>query len=263
MMAIITLLTDFGTKDGFVGTMKGVIWKIDPTIQIADISHEIAPQNIMEGAIALWRAVPFFPEGTVHIAVVDPGVGTSRRPMAAHIGSQLFVGPDNGLFTPIIEDAKKFGQPMRFVHLDNPAYWLPNVSHTFHGRDIFAPVGAHLASGFSIDKVGSVFTDPRLIPLMKPEKTSTGFNAHITVIDIFGNLTTDLSATEFAGKGIEVTIKGRVIDGLSTSYGHRDPGQLVTLVDSENFLEVAVVNGNAAKQLDAKVGDLVKVDFKN
>ena len=108
-MSIITLLTDFGTKDGFSATMKGVIWSIDPTIQIADISHEISPQNVLEGAIALWRAAPFYPAGTVHIAVVDPGVGTHRRPMAARFGDHYFVGPDNGLFTPLIEDARNAG----------------------------------------------------------------------------------------------------------------------------------------------------------
>jgi S-adenosylmethionine hydrolase len=262
-MPIITLLTDFGSKDGFVGTMKGVIWEIDPTIQIADISHEIAPQNILEGAIALWRAAPFFPAGTVHIAVVDPGVGTNRRPMAARIGSQIFVGPDNGLFTPLIADGQNSGQPMLFVHLDKPAYWLADVSHTFHGRDIFAPVGAHLARGVPIEEVGSIFTDPRMLVLSKPQKTPTGFSAHITVIDVFGNLTTDLTETEFTGRDISVSIKGEQIDGLSASYGQHAPGQLVALVDSENYLEVALVNGNAAKYFNAQVGDVVEVEIKN
>ena len=140
-MSIVTLTTDFGIKDGFTGVLKGVIWRICPGAQIADITHSIAPQNVFEGAMALYRAVPFFPTGTIHIAVVDPGVGTTRRPMAASLGGSYFVGPDNGLFTPMIEEAELKKKEAVFVHLDNPAYWLPDVSHTFHGRDIFAPAG--------------------------------------------------------------------------------------------------------------------------
>ena len=167
-MTVITLTTDFGTKDGFVGTMKGVIWGICPDAQIADISHEIPPQNIKEGAIALWRAAPFFPAGTVHIAVVDPGVGTIRRPIAMQLGSQFYVGPDNGIFTPLIEDARKFSLETRFVALDQPRFWLQHVSRTFHGRDVFAPAGAHLASGVKLDELGTPFADPVLLPLSKP-----------------------------------------------------------------------------------------------
>lgn len=261
-MPVITLLTDFGTKDGFVGTMKGVIWKIAPNIQIADISHEITPQNIMEGAIALWRAAPYFPAGTVHIAVVDPGVGTNRRAMAARIGEQYFVGPDNGLFTPLIEDAKTAGQPLAFIDLDNPQYWLPAVSRTFHGRDIFAPAGAHLAAGVPLESLGTSFADPVLLPLSRPEKTSSGYIAHITVVDAFGNLTTDLPACEVAGKNVLIRIKGKEIDGVSPSYGHRQPGELIALLDSEGYLEVAVVNGSGAKATGSRVGDPVEVVFK-
>ncbi len=262
-MPVISLLTDFGTKDGFVGTMKGVIWKIAPDAQIADISHEVAPQNVMEGAIALWRAAQFFPAGTVHIAVVDPGVGTQRRLMAAHIGEQYFVGPDNGLFTPMIEDAQKAGQKMTFVKLDKPQYWLPSISHTFHGRDIFAPVGAHLAAGVPLESLGTPFTDPVLLSLPKPQKTPNGYTAHITVIDIFGNLTTDLPAGEIAGKEIIIRFKGKEIDSISPSYGHRQAGELIALIDSENYLELALVNGSAARVTGAKVGDAVEVIFNN
>ena len=260
-MPILTILTDFGTKDGFVGTMKGVIWKIDPAIQIADLTQEVSPQNILEGAIALWRAAPFFPADTVHVAVVDPGVGTHRRPMAARLGDQYVVGPDNGLFTPMIEDARKAGLPVEFIHTDNPAYWLPNVSHTFHGRDIFAPVGAHLAHGVALKDLGTPFTDPILITMPKPERTAKGFNAHISVVDIFGNLTTDLPAAELNGRPVKVSLKGHTIGALSPSYGHKPAGTLVSLIDSEGYLEVAVVNGSGAKTLSAKVGDKVEVEF--
>jgi len=262
-MAVITLLTDFGNKDGFVGTMKGVIWQICPSAQIADISHEIAPQNIREGAIALWRAAPFFPEDTVHIAVVDPGVGTRRRPMAARLGNMYFVGPDNGLFTPFIENAYAKGETPRFVTLDQPRWFLPNVSRTFHGRDIFSPVGAYLASGVPLEALGTLFEDPVLLPLSKPARTARGYQAHISVIDVFGNCTTDLPAAAIAGHEIEIRVNGKTVHGLSPSYGHHPSGELIALVDSEDFVEVAVVNGSAARVLNAQVGDEVEVIFTN
>jgi S-adenosylmethionine hydrolase len=185
-MPTITITTDFGTKDGFVGTLKGVIWGICPTAQIADITHEVAPQNILEGAFALWRAYPFFPSGTTHIAVVDPGVGTHRRPIALRIHGQTFVGPDNGLFTPMLEDAENNGWPVEIVHLTNEKYFLLDVSRTFHGRDIFSPVAAHIANGVPLAELGPTVNDPVRIPLPKPEKTSSGWLAHITVVDVFG-----------------------------------------------------------------------------
>ncbi len=260
-MPIITLTTDFGNKDGFVGTMKGVIWGICPEARIADISHEITPQNVAEGAITLWRAAPFFPAGTVHIAVIDPGVGTARRALAARIGDQYFVGPDNGLFTPIIEDAQRAGAETTFVILDKPEFWLQQVSRTFHGRDIFAPAGAHLARGVKLEAMGTLINDPVLTPLAKPEKIASGYRAQISVVDTFGNLTTNLPWPDVAGRKLLISIKGRVIHGLSTSYGHYQPGDLIALVDSENFIEIAVVNGSAAKALDARAGDTVEVLF--
>jgi len=260
-LPIITLTTDFGYKDGFVGTMKGVIWGICPEARIADISHEITPQNVTEGAITLWRAAPFFPAGTVHIAVVDPGVGTSRRALAARIGDQYFVGPDNGLFTPIIEDVQRAGVKATFVTLDKPEFWLQQVSRTFHGRDIFAPAGAHLARGVKLEAMGTPINDPVLTPLAKPEKIASGYRAQISVVDTFGNLTTNLPWPDVAGRKLLISIKDRVIHGLSTSYGHYQPGDLIALVDSENFIEIAVVNGSAAKALDARAGDMVEVLF--
>jgi S-adenosylmethionine hydrolase len=259
-MPIVTLTTDFGTKDGFVGTLKGVIWGICPEAQIADISHEISPQNVLEGAFALWRAYSFFPSETVHLAVVDPGVGTSRRPIAARLGEQTFVGPDNGLFTPIIEDTEKKGWPVRIVHLTNEKYFLPEVSHTFHGRDVFAPVASHLANGVPLENLGPDITDLVRLRMPKPEKTAHGWRAHITVIDIFGNCTTDLlAAALIEHKQVTLRLRGREVRGLVASYGHEQPGELVALVDSENYVEIAIVNGNAAKTLGAQVGEMVEV----
>jgi S-adenosyl-L-methionine hydrolase (adenosine-forming) len=259
-MSIITLTTDFGYRDGFVGTVKGVILGIVPEVQLIDLTNSISPQNILEGAMALWRAAPFFPAGTVHLAVVDPGVGTQRRPLAARIGDQFFVGPDNGIFTPLIEDAEKKGEDSIFINLNNPKYFLPKVSYTFHGRDIFGPIAAHLAKGVKLESLGDRIMDPVRIIMPKPEKTNEGWIAHITVVDVFGNLTTDLPASDVLDKGkVEFTICGKTIYGLVESYGKKHPGDLIALVDSENFVELATVNGSAARTLNANVGDLVVV----
>jgi len=263
-MPTLTLTTDFGIKDGFVGTMKGVIWSICPAAQIADISHTIAPQNVLEGAFALWRAYPYFPAGSVHVAVIDPGVGTRRRPMAASVGAHYFVGPDNGLFTLMYEDAEKNNWPMEIVHLTNAKYFLPEVSHTFHGRDIFAPVGAALANGVPLAELGPAITDPARLTMPKPEKTLTGWRAHVTVVDTFGNLTTDLPASELLGReSVLFRLLGQELRGLVDSYGHEQPGALVALVDSEDFIEIAAVNGSAAKVLGAQTGDIVEVIFES
>jgi hypothetical protein len=259
-MTVISITTDFGQKDGFVGTMKGVIWRICPDAQIADITHDIPPQDILSGAIALWRAVPFFPSGSVHLAVIDPGVGTQRRPMAARIGEQYVVGPDNGLFSHMIADAEKSKLPLSYINLNNPDYWLPEVSRTFHGRDIFAPVAAYLARGVPLEQMGTPFLNPVRLELPQPERTSEGWMAHVTVVDTFGNLTTDLHESALGGRrDVVIRLYGRQIDGIVDSYGYRQTGELVALVDSEGYLEVAVVNGNAARLLDAQIGDDVHV----
>jgi len=262
-LPILTLTTDFGLKDGFPAVLKGVIWGICPEAQIADITHSITPQNISEGAYALWRAYAFFPAGTVHIAVVDPGVGTQRRPIAVHLGEHTFVGPDNGLFTPMYDDAARHGWPVEIVHLTNENYWLPDVSQTFHGRDIFAPVAAHLAKGIVLRNLGPVIEDPVRLSLPAAERTSSGWRAHVTVVDVFGNLTTDLPAAFLQEKAIREAVlfrlKGREVHGLVSYYGACSPGELVALVDSENFIELAMVNGSAALSLQAQVGDIVEV----
>jgi len=259
-MKIISLTTDFGNLDGFVGVMKGVIWGIAPDAHIADVTHDIPPQNIRQGAYALWRAVPYFPPGSVHIAVVDPGVGTHRRPIGAKIGDQQFILPDNGLITPILEDAEQTGQPIQMVHLTNPKYWLPNVSRTFHGRDIFAPTGAYLATGVPLLDMGEQISDPVWLSFPRPVKTAQGYQAHITIIDIFGNLTTDLPAKLLQNKAkVEIRFMNFTIQGILPSYGHAQRGDLIALVDSEEYIELAVVNGSAAALTAAQVGDTVEV----
>jgi S-adenosylmethionine hydrolase len=258
---LITLTTDFGEQDGFVGAMKGVIWGICPEAQIADISHQIAPQNVLEGALVLRRACPHFPDGTVHLAVVDPGVGTQRRPLAGRIGTHFVVGPDNGLFSFLVEEAEARGLPAEFVTLENPRYWRAEVSRTFHGRDIFAPVAAHLARGVSLADLGPALVPPVRIRLPEPVRTTRGWQAHVIAIDHFGNLASDLPAGKLPGYNrVVIHVGGREIAGVNRTYGEQSPGALVALADSENRLEIAVVNGSAARELGAQVGDLIEVE---
>lgn len=259
-MPIITLTTDFGLRNGFVGVLKGVIYGIAAEVKIVDITHEVSPQSIQEGSFALWRSYSFFPGNSIHLYVVDPGVGTDRRALAAKLGNHFFVGPDNGFITPMIEDAERLGVGMDFVCLDHPQFWLPKVSRTFHGRDIFAPVAAYLANGVSLPELGSSIVNPVRMKLLKPEKTPNGWLAHITVVDRFGNLTMDLPADRVRGEtAIVFRLQGIEIHGIVESYGHRPAGELVAVIDSEEYIELAEVNGNAASRLDAKVGDIVEV----
>jgi len=261
-MTTLSLTTDFGNLNGFVGTMKGVIWGIAPDVNIADISHEIPAQDIRTGAIALWRASAYFPAGSVHVAVIDPGVGTKRRAIAAQLGDQYYVMPDNGLITPMLEDAEAAGLEVRIVHLDKPEYWLPQVYTTFHGRDIFAPVGAHLAAGVPLEKLGTLITDPVRLPLPKPVRTKDGFEGSIVVIDVFGNCSTNIRVSEIINlESATLFVAGQVIHGVLPSYGHAKVGDLVAVTDSEGFIEVAVVNGSAARTYGIKLDDSVRISF--
>ena len=262
-MTVITLTTDFGLRSGFAGVMQGVIYNLAPQAKVVDITHFVPPQDIREGCYTLSRAVPFFPKGTIHVYVVDPGVGTKRRPLAAQLGDHFFVGPDNGLLTLLIEDAERDHQKIEFIHLDRPQFWLPKVSQTFHGRDIFSPVAAHLANGIPLQDLGTPFSDPRRLELLRPQRTDTGLIAHIISIDTFGNLTTDLPASMIPDPArVSFRLKEAEVNGISDSYGQKQTGELVVVVDSEEFIELAVVNGNAAHTLNAKVGDAVEVIFR-
>lgn len=259
-MCFITLLTDFGLKDVYVGVMKGVIWSIAPQAQIADITHLIHPQNVLEGALALGRAAPYFPSGSLHLAVVDPGVGTARRPIAARLGDQAFVGPDNGLCTVLVNQARQAGAPVQFVHLNQPRYWLPEISNVFHGRDIFAPVAAHLANGVPLEALGSPIDDAHLLPLPKPERTAQGWHGQVLWVDNFGNLSTNLGSQHLSGREpVVVRIAGREIHGLVKTFGERQPGELVAMLDSSGMLSICTVNGSAASQLGAHFGAGVEI----
>lgn len=257
---LVTLTTDFGLEDGFVGVMKGVILGLCPSARLVDISHAIPPQNVLAGALTLAAAFRFFPAGTIHLAVVDPGVGTARRPLAARLGPFFFVGPDNGLFTPVYEEAEKNGWPMALVHLTNENYFLPHISRTFHGRDLFAPVAAHLANGIPLEDLGPALQEPVRLSLPKPERTAEGWRAHIIAIDHFGNLATDLPAAVLDDPArVLVRLAGFEMSGVRAAYGECPPGSLMALIDSQGRLEIAVVDGSAAARTGARLGDAVEV----
>jgi S-adenosylmethionine hydrolase len=257
---IVTLTTDFGLQDGFVGTLKGVILGICPSAQIVDISHDIPPQDILAAGLTLQRAYAYFPDGTVHVAVVDPGVGTSRRPIAIRACGQVFVGPDNGLFSFVFTESEERNLPVALFHLTDARYWLLELSSTFHGRDLFSPVAAHLACGVELEEMGKPINDPVLIPFPKPSRTATGWQAHIIAIDRFGNLATDLPAAWINEPAkVAFHLAGREIRGLSSTYRDGPAGRLVALIDSEGRLEIAVACGSAARVTGVQVGDIVEV----
>jgi S-adenosyl-L-methionine hydrolase (adenosine-forming) len=259
-MTVITLMTDFGIKDGNVGVMKGVMWGICPDASISDLSHMIGAQNVREAALVLARSAPYFPKGTVHVVVVDPGVGTSRRPMAARLGDWFYVGPDNGTISMLLERAEREDWALEFVQLDKRTYWLPTVSFVFHGRDIFSPVAAHLAKGVSLTELGSAFSDPVRLQLPKPLRTKDGWSGEIIHIDHFGNISSNIRAENLGEamkhkENIRVRLKGMEINGMVDTFGERSPGELVALLGSTGNLIVSVVNGDAAARLGVKVGD--------
>jgi S-adenosyl-L-methionine hydrolase (adenosine-forming) len=261
-LKLITLLTDFGLQDGYPGIMKGVIWGIAADAQIADLTHSIRAQDILEGALALGRAAPYFPPGTIHLAVVDPGVGTGRRAMAARAGDCFFVGPDNGLCTLLLEQAA--GRPQEAVQLDNPRFWLPVVSHSFHGRDIFAPVAAHLANGVLLKELGSPLADivrltiPQPQPLTGPGRQ--GWWGQVIHVDAFGNLATNFTRQHLLG-GIRPCLRlaGKEICGLANTFGEGQPGELLAMLDSSGQVSVCAVNGSASERLNVTTGEPVEL----
>ncbi len=262
-LAVISLMTDFGLKDGNVGVMKAVIWTIEPDVHIVDLSHNITPQNVQEAALILARSAPYFEDGTIHVVVVDPGVGTSRRPLAARLGYQYYVLPDNGLLTLVLEQAEKQNLPVQILHLDRPEFWRPQVSHVFHGRDIFAPVAGHLASGVLLEQLGTPISDPIRIAFPHPVRTPTGLQAEVVHIDHFGNISTSIRREDLGEpEQILVRLGKTEISGLVKTFGERPPGALVALYGSTDYLLVCKVNGDAASELEAHVGDPVEVHFK-
>lgn len=277
---IITLTTDFGVADPYVGTMKGVMLTIAHDAHLVDITHEIPPQDVLQTAFVIYTACRFFPPHTVHLVVVDPGVGSTRRAIAVRTPHGFFVGPDNGVFSYILTE-----QPMEAaVQLAHPRYRLPQVSHTFHGRDIFAPAAAHLATGVPIDQFGPAVSDPVTLP---PPALCIGPDAvsgEVLYVDHFGNAITSIGRLLWRGDELllkpaftrgdgrsarffaeQVSVTGGEppktwqIRGVHRTYANVEPGEELALVGSTGHLELAVRQGSGARELGLQPGDSVEL----
>jgi len=251
--SVISLLTDFGTQDAFVGIMKGVILNINPAVALVDLSHEVPPQDIVAGALILRSAAAFFPPGTIHVAVVDPGVGSTRRALLIETHNAFFIGPDNGLLSL----AAPAETVVRLVHLTNTEYFLATRSHTFHGRDVFAPVAAHVSLGIAPEQLGPSLTTMEQLTLPRVEYSEAGLTGNVIYIDHFGNLITNISETDlqpFSKENLLVSIDNVRIQGVVASYAAVEIGAPAALINSWGMLEVAVRNGSAAQRLGVLSG---------
>ena len=278
--SLITLTTDFGTADPYVGVMKGVILGINPQASIVDISHEIEPQSVLEGAFIIGSSHGFFPEGTIHVVVVDPGVGTSRSALLLVTPSASFFSPDNGILSYVLEsghaqrreipdssqdspsaEASRVSLPQgyRAYRLTNREYWLDPVSSTFHGRDIFAPAAAHLSLGVPAHRLGEEMQRITCLPSRLPLWEGSTLVGQVVHIDRFGNLITNIRAEMLPSKGAStIRVKEHRIAGLSPSYA--EGAQLLAIIGSHGNLEVSIKNGSAREELRASVGDPVRID---
>jgi S-adenosylmethionine hydrolase len=262
MHPLITLVTDYGSRDSFAGSMKGVIARINPAAQVVDISHEIAQQDIWEAAYILQSSYGDFPRGTIHLAVVDPGVGSGRRPIVAVTESYFFVGPDNGIFSLVYQEAER----LRVHHVTASHYFLPNVGPTFHGRDIFAPVAAWLAKGIPSGNFGDEITDFVTLNVPVPKKTGNTIEGHVVHIDRFGNVITNITyqdiksiLPENAGLlTMTLAIAAREIKGLKKFYAEAPPGEPCAIINSSASLEVFLFKQSARAALNVKRGDAVR-----
>jgi len=254
-VAVITLTTDFGTRDTYVAEMKAVILAITRDVHVVDITHEVAPHDIVGGALALEGAAPWFPAATIHVAVVDPGVGTGRRGLAVTSGDQVFIGPDNGLFMPFLRGAR-----WRAFELVAEEFRAATVSRTFHGRDVFAPAAAHVARGLEPARLGPPVTDPVRLAWPEVRVMEGKVGGAVVHVDRFGNLVTSIHGDAIASLGADVSVRvaGRTLPLVGT-YGELARGRAGALMGSRNRLEIAVHAGSAATVLGARRGTPVVV----
>lgn len=273
MSELVALLTDFGTEDVYVGVMKGVMKSIAPDLQFVDISHAIRPQSVRESALALLHSYHYFPEGTVFLVVVDPGVGSQRRPVLVQAGGYRFIAPDNGVLAYVLNEITV----EKAVILDDPHYHRSNVSNTFHGRDIFAPAAAYAARGdIPFEHFGSPAGELASLPLPQLRIERQKLTGEVTHIDRFGNIITSIGRLDWLdenrialesgeisirieAKQAEITIHGQQIQGIVRAYHEAARGTLLTQIDSNGYLEIAINQGNAGRRLDAAIGDEVQV----
>jgi S-adenosylmethionine hydrolase len=255
---IITLTTDFGTSDGYVAQMKGVILSIKPDAALVDVTHEVEPFSILEGALVLKGVSRFYGQGTIHVAVVDPGVGGSRRGIVVMADGRFYVGPDNGLFSLILASATS----SETREIRNADLTLPDPHPTFHGRDVFAPIAAHLAAGASFRVVGPPVEDPVILAIDRPRMLEDGLEGEVIHIDRFGSLTTNIEAGMLSEPVDTVEMGTARILGLSTFFDQVPEKEALALINSFGFLEIAVNRGNASQQFGIRRGAKVRVHFK-
>lgn len=255
-MRRVTLLTDFGTRDGYAAAMAGVVAAAAPEAAIDHASHAIGQGDVFAATLALSRYARLYPDGTVHVVVVDPGVGTARRPLAARVDRRYFVAPDNGALTLILQGA----QEAAIVEVMDSEI-VADASATFHGRDIFAPAAAHLARGGTLDELGPAIHDPKLLAVPQPARTDTGIAGEVIHADRFGNLITNIPGDwlERDASGTTVTVAGEGVGPVRRTYGDVAAGAVVVLVGSTGMLEVSVRDGSAAQRLDVGPGTAVAV----
>ena len=253
-MKSITLLTDFGLKDPYVGVMKGVILSINPDVHIVDISHDVEPQDITEGCFLIGEYVPFFGKGSVHICIVDPTVGSDRRPIVVAQDDRFFVGPDNGIFSLVI------GKRSLVYHVENKAYMLKQVSHTFHGRDIFAPVAAHLSLGLNPQALGKKIDDPVLLPDLHPRVKGRTMTGKVVRFDRFGNALSNISIDSFnrfvKGRSFQIRLHDMRFETLTRSYFE---DRYTCVVGSSGYLEFGLFRGDLSRAESVRKGDAVTV----
>jgi S-adenosylmethionine hydrolase len=262
-MKILTLLTDFGTKSGYVAQMKGVLSAIAPDARVIDITHEITPHNIREGAFVLLTTIPYYPIGTVHIAVVDPGVGTERKGIIITAKNHVMIGPDNGLLIPIA----RFLGDFTVYEITNKKYMLEEISNTFHGRDIFTPVAGHILKGIAFEKIGRNTNNYIDLDFGQGKISNTTATGKIIYIDRFGNIITNImgyNLKDFLNydKKIRVYIKDKKHEIMYVkAYNYVKKGQLLTTLGSSNYLEIGINQGNAARRLGVKPDEKIRIEF--
>jgi S-adenosylmethionine hydrolase len=256
---LVALLTDFGTRDHYAGTLKAVVLGVCPDATLVDIGHDLPPHDVLAGALELGACYRYFPAGTVFLVVVDPGVGSARRGLAAEAGDYRFVAPDNGVLTAVWRDAP----PKRIVELTERKYARPTVSRTFEGRDRFAPAAGWLARGVGLTTLGRTVTDPVRLDIPEPEATAHGVQGVVLRVDRFGNLITNIPRPLFeqlaAGGALQVRVEGQEIPRLVATYAESLPGELCALFGSTDHLEVAVSGASAADHLRLGRGAAVSV----
>jgi S-adenosyl-L-methionine hydrolase (adenosine-forming) len=258
---LITLTTDFSLNDSYVGTMKGVILRIYPEARLVDITHQITPQDILEASLVLEGAYRFFPAGTVHLVVVDPSVGGERRPILIAGHEHYFIGPDNGTFTRVLES----DPDALVIEIREPQFLLPNISDTFHGRDVFAPAAAYVARGIAPEEIGPLVADPKRLQVPVPRIWGDQIRGEVIHIDSFGNIITNISREQFnqavGPRTYRILINGKVIDRVHRTYDEQEKGRTLALFGSSGLLEIAVAEGMAERRIGAGKGDVILVQI--